>query len=154
MESLVFRKLAIGDIDLLGNWLKKSYVKKFWVEHEILLSDVRDNLTCSDWINYFIVEHGQPIGFVQYFETYISPVGSFNPSVSESVGIDFMIGEESFLNKGLGFLIVEELVEMIKAIGKYKYIVSEVCPKCIFSTKVLVKNGFKPFQNGIYALEL
>ena len=94
MDSLVFRKFSIDDLGLLGRWLKNSYIKKFWVEHEELISYVKDNLFYNEWINYYIVEHGKPIGFVQFYETYKSPVGSFNPLNSESVAIDFMIGEE------------------------------------------------------------
>ena len=154
MESLVFRKFDVGDLDLLERWLKNSYIKKVWVEHDVLLSEIKDNLISDEWINYYIVEHGSPIGFVQFYETNKSPVGVFNPLAIESVAIDFMIGEESFLNKGLGHLIVEEIVGMIKSIGKYKYIVSESCPKSDSSKKVLVKNGFEQVQNGYFALVL
>ena len=106
---------------MLERWLKNSYIKKFWVEHDVLLSEIKDNLISDEWINYYIVEHGSPIGFVQFYETNKTSVGVFNPLAIESVAIDFMIGEESFLNKGLGHLIVEEIVGMIKSIGKYKY---------------------------------
>lgn len=154
MDSLNFRTFRSSDLEMLTKWLEKGYIKNFWGDPQEWIAEIKENFLYCDWIHYYIVEYGQPIGFVQYYETSKAPFGTMKASQIENVGIDYMIGEESFLNKGFGNLIIMKLIEQIKALGKYKYIIADPNQKNIQSIKVLIKNGFEPIQNGLYALKI
>ncbi len=60
-----------------------------------------------------------------------------------------MIGEEEYLNKGIGKIIIKKLEEKIIEIGG-KEILADPNPKNIPSINVLLSNGFVKIKDGDY----
>ena len=63
--------------------------------------------------------------------------------------IGYLIGEEDYLNKGLGKIIVKELVTKIKEIGG-EVILADPDEDNTASIKVLLENGFTKIKDENY----
>lgn len=141
------------DIEHLKIWLNKDYIKDFFGEPEEWITEIVDNSLGLDWVYYYIVEYNNaPIGFTQYYETHKAPDGDWSSEPEGTVGIDYLIGDESLLSKGLGYLIIQTLIDEIKLKEKYKYIIADPNLNNIASIKVLEKNGFEFKNKGLYRL--
>ena len=64
-----------------------------------------------------------------------------------------MIGEEEYLNKGIGNIIIEKLEEKIIEIGG-KEIFADPVPENKASQKVLLSNGFIQIKEDVFAKKL
>lgn len=152
---LTLRPFTPEDMHIFKEWLNKAYIKDFFGEPEDWISEVMEHLASLDWIYYFIVEYdGNPIGFTQYYETDKAPEGDWSQEPAGTVGIDYLIGEESYLAKGFGNTIVAAVVKTIKNQNKYSHIIADPNAYNLASIKVLEKNGFKLISNGLYKLTL
>lgn len=63
--------------------------------------------------------------------------------------IGYLIGEEEYLNQGIGTIIIQLLEEKIIGIGG-KEISSDPAEENIFSIKTLLRNGFMKKGEGDY----
>lgn len=151
---LTIRPLKINDLPLLGEWLYKGFVRDYFGEPDEWLREISLNLNDSTWVQYYIVEDMIPIGFFQYYDTDKAPKGDWSNEPAGTAGIDFLIGEESFLNKGYGSKIIKNIVSEIKLKGKHKVIIADPDQRNVASVKVLEKCGFKLVKNGLYRLKI
>lgn len=154
--QLSVRSFGIKDLELFGRWLEKRHVKDFFGDPRIWIKEVSSNLsTDSEWIAYFVVEiDGSPIGFFQYYDTSKAPDGVWSDTPDRTAGIDYLIGEEQYLGKGVGSEIIRTIVLMIKKMGWYRYLIADPDPGNISSIEVLKRNGFTLQNNGLYMLYL
>jgi RimJ/RimL family protein N-acetyltransferase len=100
------------------------------------------------------VEEIIPIGFFQYYDTDKAPLGEWSNEPTGTAGIDFLIGEEIFLNKGYGVKLLKIIIEEIKLKGFHKYIIADPDQRNAASVKVLEKCGFKLTTNGLFKLKI
>ena len=63
--------------------------------------------------------------------------------------IGYLIGEEGYLNKGIGKIIIQLLEAKLIEIGA-REMVADPCEKNIISVKALLSNGFKKKNDGDY----
>ena len=63
--------------------------------------------------------------------------------------IGYLIGEEGYLNKGIGKIIIQLLEAKLIEIGA-RQMVADPCEKNIISVKALLSNGFKKKNDGDY----
>lgn len=154
--TLSVRSFELNDLELFGRWLEKRHVKDFFGDPEIWIKEVSFNLTAkSDWITYFIVEmEGAPIGFFQHYDTSKAPEGVWSETPDQTGGIDYLIGEEQYLGKGLGSEIIRTIIGIIKELGSYRYLIADPDPGNISSIKALKRNGFTLLNNGLYMLDM
>lgn len=153
---LTVRSFELNDLEIFGRWLEKRHVKDFFGDPQIWIKEVSFNLTAeSDWITYFIVEiDGSPIGFFQYYDTSKAPDGVWSDTPNRTAGIDYLIGEEQYLRKGVGVEIIRTIIPMIKKLEWYRYLIADPDPDNISSIEVLKRNGFTLQDNGLYMLYL
>lgn len=151
---MTIRELHPSDLPLLGNWLSKEYIREYFGEPDNWLQEITLNLDDSTWIHYYIVEEIIPMGFFQYYDTDKAPEGVWSNEPIRTAGIDFLIGEESFLNKGYGVKILKIIIEEIKLKGFYEFIIADPDQRNAASVKVLQKCGFKLAMNGLYKLKI
>lgn len=103
-----FRIMARADFPLLLVWLSKEHVKQWWDDGDDTLEKVATHYgeESADVSRYILVEAGEggekPLGYFQY---YFVPDGS--------IGIDQFIGEEDYINRGVGEETIKMFVEMI-----------------------------------------
>jgi aminoglycoside 6'-N-acetyltransferase len=105
-----FRRLGRGDFGLLARWFSCPHVEPWWKEpYDAASIEKRygPSVDGSDPTELFIVEiGGSPIGFMQRYSIDDNP--AWKASLSHTgdhdgaVGIDYLIGEEGLIAKGLG----------------------------------------------------
>ena len=152
-NTLKLRQLNCNDISLISNWLTKPHVQEYFGEPNEWLTEIKDNINL-DWVKYFIVELDEPIGFAQYYETDKAPQGIWSNQPILTVGIDYLIGNENFLNKGYGSKLVDLLIEEIKSLNNYNFIIADPIEDNTKSINLLLKKGFIQLPNGLLRLTI
>jgi RimJ/RimL family protein N-acetyltransferase len=138
---LRFRPLAADDFPLLLEWLSKEHVKQWWDDGDDTLEKVVRNYgeqeaTLERFILVGSYESGEkPLGYFQY---YLIPDGS--------VGIDQFIGEEEYINRGVGTKAIQMFVEMIMRELKPTSIILDPSPENKRAIRCYEKAGFKHYE--------
>jgi aminoglycoside 6'-N-acetyltransferase len=138
---LRFRALTSDDFPLLLEWLSKEHVKQWWDAGE----DTIEKVACNygeeeECLERFILvaaeESGEkPIG---YFQHYRLPDGS--------IGIDQFIGEEDYINRGVGTEAIRVFVNAITHEHKPSRIILDPSPGNKRAIRCYEKIGFKYYE--------
>lgn len=160
------RPLLDEDIPLFDNWLNKEYIYTWLcpdgeVQREAWLDEVTNRNGGYDFMKHFIVYYkDQKIGYCLYadcfslkglkeeghdFEGLYGDVAEKNHTYE----IGYLIGEEEYLNKGIGKIMIRKLEEKIIALGG-REMSADPSEKNTFSIKALLSNGFKKKGDGDY----
>lgn len=145
----VLRRLENEDVVIVKKWLEKEYVAKWFGDPSEWLYEIEHRKDEFDFIKHFVVEeNGVPVGFCQYYDWKKAFEEEKYCELAGTYGIDYMIGEEHLLGKGLG----KELVKLIcdKVIEDQPDAIQLIADPTIeeervnvTSIKVLEKNGFR-----------
>lgn len=119
MGEIKFKPLQETDFDFMLQWFNKPHVQTFyslrnWTEEEVykkLEPYVRGEKQISSFIIYL---NDHPIGYIQSYPVKEHPWENQDLSeeiIKKAAGFDLFIGEESYLNKGLGMQIIECFLE-------------------------------------------
>jgi len=143
-KNIFIRKFDNADMPLIKSWLNKDYIKKWYGEPQEWLVEIKNVRGEYDWLNHFIVEYdGVSLGFCQYYDCSKTPKGfEWDNEPLGTFAIDYLIGEEQFLNKGLGRVIIQKLIELIIAKETPKQIIADPVKENLISIKLLERNGF------------
>ena len=139
-----FRPLAADDFPLLLEWLSKEHVKQWWDDGDDTLEKVARNYGEEEALleRFIFVESYEsgekPIGYFQY---YLVPDGS--------IGIDQFIGEEEYINRGVGTKAIQIFVEMIRRERKPTSIILDPSPENKRAIRCYEKAGFKHYETKI-----
>lgn len=145
MKKFSFKPLTLSDLDLLCKWFEKPHVLEWWYDcltpEEIKTKygkRIGDDVV-SPYIAYL---DDKPIGYIQYY--WASKVGDgWWPNEDEgTVGIDQFIGEEHYINKGYGTLLLKEFIEFLFANPAVKKIITEADPNNLRAKRCYEKSGF------------
>ncbi len=116
---LELRPLSDDDISLVEVWLNKEHIKRWYeIPHiGITIADwmreIQERNGEFRWITYLIAMYReQPIGLCLYYKCMDSSDEDFGTlPLTGSYGIDYLIGEETYLGKGLGKRIIAMLIK-------------------------------------------
>lgn len=101
-----FRRLTAEDFPLMLEWLGREHVKEWWDDGEDTLEKVAfhygEKDTEAEKFILFETDGGKPIGYFQYYF-----------ADDQAIGIDQFIGEEDYLNRGVGTRAIIEFIRMI-----------------------------------------
>ena len=155
---LKIRTFQNDDLQLLERWLHKEYIEKWFEVPNVCtiddwLYEVKNRDGEFAWINYFIVLWEDcPIGFCCYYRCVDAKEDWYgNTPLDGAYSIDYLIGEESYLGKGLGKKMVAELVKMILHAKNAKSIIVQPDKRNKVSCNILLSNGFiLDESNNIY----
>jgi aminoglycoside 6'-N-acetyltransferase len=113
-----FVALRLDDLPLLGSWLGRPHVARWWREPSDLAAVTRSYgplATGRDHTEAFIVHlSDRPIGYVQRY--LIDQHPDWRASIqsalgrSDGIGIDYLIGESELIGRGLGSQIICQFV--------------------------------------------
>ena len=161
MENfIILRPMKGDDVTLFSKWLDKEYIYK-WLcpdgenEREDWLNEVKNTNGEYDHMKHFIVVYnGINIGFcfyidLYYEQEYLQETYGINVDKNTAFEIGYLIGEEEYLKKGIGKIIVKKLEEKITEIGG-KEILADPGEGNIPSIKTLLSNGFIKINDGDY----
>ena len=155
IKNIFIREFDNADMLFIKSWLNKDYIKKWYGEPREWLDEIENISGEYDWLNHFIVEYdGVPLGFCQYYDCSKTPKGfEWDNEPLGTFAIDYLIGEEEFLNKGLGSVIIQKLNELIILKENPKQIIADPVKENLISIKLLERNGFiLDVVTGLYKL--
>ena len=143
-QALYLRKIEDADLARLDVWLHKPYILKWYEDPKVWLDEIRQRDDRFSFISHFIVMAGShPIGFCQYYDC--SHAGEDWYSVwahAETYSIDYLIGEEAYLQQGYGKRIVWLLIDAIRAKTTAKEIIVQPEKENAASCNTLESCGF------------
>jgi len=156
MSDIMLNPFLNEDIELFSKWYDKEHIGK-WLggpeEKDAWLDELSNKDGRFDFMRHFIVSlNGIKIGYCHYYDCY------FVNDYHEYTGIDkkdcyygigYLIGEEEYLNKGIGKIIVKKLEEKIIEICG-KEILADPLSENTISIKTLLANGFAKVKDGEY----
>jgi RimJ/RimL family protein N-acetyltransferase len=150
-ESIEFIPLNPSHFPLLLSWFNRPHVQAFWILRNWSLEEVEakylPRLT-DPTIQVWMVFMGQtPIAFIQSYPVKNHPwPGQHIPDemVEKSAGIDFFIGEESFLRRGYGTLILQKFIR--EHLSDFDFIFADPDRKNTASVAFFQALGFEPYQ--------
>ena len=143
MENIELVNFSDEDIKIFKQWINKDYIKKWYGNLDDWIDEVTNRNGEFNFIKHFIVKNnGQKIGFCQYYDCYDAQEAWYKINKAKEIySIDYLIGEEEYLNKGYGKIIIKKLIEKIKTEGGREIIVQpELENKA--SNGILIANGF------------
>jgi aminoglycoside 6'-N-acetyltransferase len=118
MAALTFRALARRDFALLSTWLSAPHVSPWWQE-DASLGAIEANygpaIDGTDPRQVFIVESdGEAVGLIQRYRFADEPdwrkVMAVAGTPADSAGIDYLIGDEGAIGRGLGPALIESFL--------------------------------------------
>lgn len=151
MFMLELRLLNDHDIPLIESWLNKEHVKRWndipqlGITVDDWIYEIKEYKGRFRWITYLIaVCENRPIGLCLYYKCVDSSNEDFGTlPLSGLYGIDYLIGEETYLGKGLGKGIVAQLVNKIFSFRDAQRITAEVDIDNVASRKTLLSCSFR-----------
>lgn len=141
---LTLRSLTDADITLMDVWLNKEYIIKWYENPADWLHEIKERHGAFSFIKHFIVMEGEtPIGFCQYYDCFYAKEYWYTvDKQNDTFSVDYLIGEEAYLNKGYGKTIVALLTDTIKNNESCNRIIVQPDQDNIASNKVLIANGY------------
>lgn len=160
-NEIVIKSIQKEDIPLFDKWLDKEYIKKWFGEKEDWLNEINERNGQYSFLKHFIVYYNdRKIGYCLYADCFfLKSLEEEGHDFQEMYGdvaeqnhtyeIGYLIGEEEFLNRGIGKRIIQILEDKITEIGG-KEIAADPAEENIISIKTLLSNGFKKKSDGDY----
>jgi aminoglycoside 6'-N-acetyltransferase len=106
MSELAFRPLQLADLPLVARWQSLPHVARWWREpadRASITSRYSPTIDGRDPTEVFIIDfEGEPIGLIQRYLLSDNPDWADAIGVQDGAGIDYFLGEQTILGKGLG----------------------------------------------------
>lgn len=143
-EHLSIRAMENADIKLVKDWLYKEHIRKWYGDPCEWLEEIYDQKGHFVWITHCIIEYNyEPIGFCQYYDCSKTGSGfSWDNEPKGTFGIDYFIGEERYLGKGLGRCVVKLIGQQVMKNEFAIQLIADPVQENIKSIRVLEKNGY------------
>lgn len=146
---LSLRKITGNDLPLAEGWLNQEHVKR-WYEIPHLgvtindwMYEIKERAGVFKWLTHFVVLYqGHPIGLCQYYKCEDSDEAFGNLPLTGSYGIDYLIGEKSYIGKGLGKGMISLLVDKIFSFPDALLVTADIDRENTASERALLSCGF------------
>lgn len=144
------RLLEDSDILLVESWLNKEHVKKWYeiphlgVTIDDWMLEIKGRNREFKWLTHLIIMwQNHPIGLCQYYKCEDSDDEDFGTlPLAGSYGIDYLIGEEAYLGKGLAKEIISLLVNRIFSFPDAQRVTADIDKENKASERTLLSCGF------------
>ncbi len=115
--NLSFRPLQIVDFQLFADWLARPHVQRWWPEPATIEHVSKEYGDCTRGnftTRVYVVEDGtRPIGIIQAFWLDDFPDHSHLFPMRNAVSIDYLIGEEDYVGRGVGAKMISQFIESV-----------------------------------------
>lgn len=104
--------MALGDLETFFQWLQTPDVKPVWVPDSELAFDqvaqkYRSRIAGADGVRPFIFKiDGCDAGYIQSYIVDALPEGPGIPRLDRAAGVDIFIGEERWIHRGHGPVVL------------------------------------------------
>jgi RimJ/RimL family protein N-acetyltransferase len=144
-RQLSFTPLKKSDISLLFKWVGNEHVFSWWQdekEWDTFYKKYYKKCKSSYEFPHIIFFNNTPIGFIEYYFT--DKVGNnwWPEYPAGTVGIDIFIGEPNFAGKGLGSIILKQMLSFIFSKLNVSKVIVDPGPDNIRAIKCYKKAGF------------
>lgn len=145
MAEFTFRPLSDADLPSVVRW-QASPAAAPWFGGGLTLEQARTRygrrIDGTDPVRMMIVHHaGRDIGYAQLYR--VGDLPTPEPADPDAVGLDYVIGEDDLIGRGIGTRLIAALVDVARW---WRPGVREIiaCPdhRNVASARVLAKNGF------------
>lgn len=153
---LELRLLKDDDIFLVEAWLNKEHVKRWYeipnqgVSIDDWIYELKERDGEFKWLTHLIVLwQGRPIGMCQYYKCEDSKDEDFGTlEIQGSYGIDYLIGEEECIGKGLGKKMILTLMDKIFSFPDARRVTADIDTNNKASENTLLSCGFTLLDAG------
>lgn len=138
-----FREISPKDFPQMLEWLQKEHIKQWWNDGDDTLEKVALHYgeESKDVKRFILVEVKEEIEkLIGYFQYYFAPDGQ--------IGIDQFIGEENYLNRGVGEQTIKLFIELIKRRHRPRFIILDPVPENKRAIRCYEKVGFRHYKSG------
>jgi aminoglycoside 6'-N-acetyltransferase len=145
------------DLGLLSEWLAKPHVQRWWREPADTGSIEARYGPAVDGADptrlYVVEEDGAPIGMIQWYLFEDNPdwrrALAATGVPEDAAGIDYLIGAEGFVGRGIGPRMIEQFLDQIESEVEFAgSVVAAVDPDNRRSWRALEKVGFRRVWTG------
>ena len=149
---LWLKLLEDSHLPLVESWLNKDHVKRWYdipgeCSIEDWIAEIKDRNGEFQFLTHLIALHeGNPIGFCQYYKCVDSDEDWGPLPLEGSYCIDYLIGEESYIGKGFGKGLINQLVNEIFLKPEAVRVAADIDEENIASEKALLASGFVLFD--------
>ncbi|MBM3926093.1 MAG: acetyltransferase [SAR202 cluster bacterium] len=157
MFQISFRPISRQDFPLLVKWLAAPHVAEWWDDPEDLKSVETMYLPCidgQDSTRVFVIEvDGEAAGIIQLWRLKDSEEWAVYQTVEagleNAAGIDFLLGEERHVGKGIGSQAIRDFVSLVFDVYlEIDIVLSDPEQENIASWVALEKAGFERIWAG------
>ncbi|HEX4863730.1 MAG TPA: GNAT family N-acetyltransferase [Acidimicrobiales bacterium] len=140
--------MRVDDLPVVAGWLSEAHVAEWWLSGSSIereMEDLRRSVTGEQPVSVRVVIHEDgPIGWCQWYRCGDDPDWAGDIGAGpDDIGMDYGIGIAGSTRKGLGTLLVGEMVKSIRAEHPDVSIFADPDERNIASRRVLEKNGFE-----------
>lgn len=164
-EDIIFKALEKSHFPLLLKWLETSHVKAWW-DQDIVWTPELIEEKYGDYIHHYkrIIFEGKiiekqlhafiiyykkiPIGYIQYYNIHDfprEPDGETIEFPEHSAAIDWYIGEEEYIGKGIGPKALDMFLKN-NIFKRFDSVFIESESTNLRAIRAYEKIGFKPFK--------
>ncbi|NNE42326.1 MAG: GNAT family N-acetyltransferase [Marinicaulis sp.] len=141
MTEYIFTQMTANDLPLVGGWLAKPFVAKWWGDPEKELADIADELD-EPHIRQWIVSLGErQVAFIQDYDVHQWPQPHTDSLPPGALGIDMLIGDEGLTGKGHGSAMLRQHALALRAAGA-PAIMIDPAPDNLCARRAYEKAGF------------
>lgn len=143
---IAFEPLRAEDLLLLREWLGREHVRRWWREGGQSLQHAEDALAGRERTRYFvIVLDARPVGMIETYLLRDEPEwAALIGEEADGAGVDFLIGEEDAVGRGVGPRVLEQFAgEIVFANPATNAVVATVEEPNRRSWRAFEKAGFR-----------
>jgi RimJ/RimL family protein N-acetyltransferase len=133
---LKFRHLSPKDFPLMLEWTSKEHIREWWDDGDDTLEKIAAHYGAADDTRRFLLlDDEKPIGYFQYYF-----------AENDSIGIDQFIGDETYLNRGVGERAIKMFVRFIAEKHNPAFIILDPSPENARAVRCYEKVGFRYYE--------
>ena len=153
---ITLRMMAEADLPVVGVWMRQPHVAGWWLEGSTLEKEFDD---CARSVRgkptniLVVLEDDRPIGWCQWYRyaDYPDDAPAIGASLDE-IGIDYAIGEQHAIGRGLGTLIIAALVEEVRnELPDARFIVDPSAPN--LPSRSVLEQTASPLSRNAWRLD-
>lgn len=144
---VTLRKLRSSDLELVRTWLDEPHVARWYLlgsTAERELEDLRACLAGTEPTHLLtVVDDDRPIGWCQWYHCadYPDHAAAIDARPGD-IGIDYAIGDPSYIGRGVGTELVSLLVDHVRDLHPVSGVIADPQAAHVASRRALAHNGF------------
>ena len=135
-----FRPMSADDLPLVKDWLARPHIVEWWGDRDEQFGLVSGDMNEPAMDQYIVSAEEKPFGYLQCYRLTDWNI-CFGSQPEETRGIDQMIGEADFLNRGHGSAFIRAFSEKLLATGTPR-VVTDPDPANARAIRAYEKAGF------------